>query len=88
MAQLFAIVLGPPKPGADSLLNHRSLKLGKHVTLAADESSGGVNMTLTPKQPPAPSPVSVENSDQSICVEKTLAKFRKRRSIKSGVCAN
>jgi hypothetical protein len=45
------------------------------TTLAADESSGGlgVNMTferVTPKQLPAPSPVSVENNDQVICVEK------------------
>jgi hypothetical protein len=40
----------------------------------------------TPKQLPAPSHVSVENNDQSICVEKPSPKFRKRRSIKSGVC--
>jgi hypothetical protein len=45
------------------------------TTLAASDSDGGlgVNMTferVTPKQLPAPSPVSVENNDQSICVEK------------------
>jgi hypothetical protein len=25
------LFLGPPKPGADSFLNHRALKLGKHA---------------------------------------------------------
>jgi len=45
------------------------------TALAADESSGGPDghheiEGVTPKQLPAPSPVSVENNDQLICVEK------------------
>jgi hypothetical protein len=31
---------------------------------------------VTPKQLPAPSPVSVENNDQLICVEKPINKIR------------
>jgi hypothetical protein len=53
------------------------------TTLAADESSGGLGVKMrfervgrreiegvTQKALPAPSPVSVENNDQLICVEK------------------
>src|SRR5713101_6742640 len=29
--KLFAVVRGPPEPGAVSFLNHRSLELGKHA---------------------------------------------------------
>src|SRR5713101_6814184 len=61
------------------------------TTLAADESSGGlgVNMTferVTPKQLPAPvACIGRKQRSVDLC-GKTLAKFRKRRSIKSGVC--
>src|SRR5215467_1922327 len=27
----FSLILGPPKPGADSFCDHRPLKLGKHT---------------------------------------------------------
>jgi hypothetical protein len=30
-AKSFALVLGPPKPGPDSLCDHRALKLGEHA---------------------------------------------------------
>jgi hypothetical protein len=30
-AKSFALVLGPPKPGADSFCDHRPFKLGKHA---------------------------------------------------------
>jgi hypothetical protein len=47
--------------------------------LAADDSSGGPDghrevEGVTPKEVPAPSPVSVENNDQLICVEKPSQK--------------
>jgi hypothetical protein len=33
-SELFPLILGPPKPGTDSFLNHRALELGKHIAFA------------------------------------------------------
>src|SRR5262249_22960510 len=51
--QSFSLILGPPKPGADSFRDHRPLKLGKHahhLKLGFATRCRGVQTLLMQKQ--------------------------------------
>jgi len=52
-AKLFALILGPPKPGADTFLNHCPLKLGEYAHHLEQRLAGrrrGVEALLVQKE--------------------------------------